>query len=71
MACMFKASGIMDEQGGLHLETLQSDINAMDTKEAGIWQNMLDLCMQPQGANECEVAYSLNKCWKLADSKVR
>lgn len=69
MDCMFHEMGVMDDAGNVHLEKVQDEFGD-DEGMHKILLNMGKRCLYPKGANGCEKAFWLNKCWKNADPKV-
>lgn len=57
----------MTDDGEVHIEKVRS---LLPTSMQDISEKMGKVCQHPEGDNECEKAYWLNKCWKMADPKV-
>lgn len=69
MHCVFSEAGLVDgPEERVNIVRVYDLFNK--TEETITVLNMLRYCLYPEGDNLCEKAFSLNKCWKKADSMV-
>lgn len=70
MNCIFHEFKVVDDNGEVHFDKIQSHVDAWDEEVREIANGFLKQCTQLEGDNQCERAFSLHKCWKMADPKV-
>lgn len=61
--------GVKKADGNVDLVAVHESFNE-DNEIHLIFLHMVRLCLYPKGANDCEKAYSMHKCWKERDPKV-
>lgn len=71
MNCLFHEFKVVDDNGDVHFEKIQTHIDRLDDEIREIANNILKNCKNPEGADPCERAFSIHKCWKMADPKVK
>lgn len=67
MHCVFVEGHLVDENGELHLEKLQTHIDQLDEEIRNIAVRMGRKCLYAQGDDLCEKAFWYHKCWKSSD----
>lgn len=66
MHCIFHEANVLDDNGEVHLEKFH---DMLPGSMQDIALQMGKKCLYPKGDNECEKAFWLHKCWKMADPK--
>lgn len=62
---------MVDDNGDPHFDKIQSHVDKMlDDEIKEIVNPLLKACQNPEGADKCERAFSIHKCWKTNDPKV-
>lgn len=61
---------MVDDNGDPHFERISTHVKLMDDEIRQIAEPVLKQCTNPEGADKCERAFSIHKCWKTADPKV-
>lgn len=69
MNCIFHEAKVVDDNGEVHLEKIQTHVEKLDKEIQEIVINMGRKCLKPQGDTQCERAFWYHKCWKSADPK--
>lgn len=69
MDCMFGEMGVKKADGKIDMVAVHESFNE-DNEIHMTFIHMVRLCLYPTGANDCEIAYSMHKCWKQKDPKV-
>ncbi|XP_055696598.1 pheromone-binding protein-related protein 6-like [Lutzomyia longipalpis] len=64
MNCLFHEFEVVDDTGHVHFEKLYNRIPESMKERAKV---TMDKCLDPVGADLCEKAYWLHKCWKTND----
>lgn len=67
MHCVFHEAQVLDDEGEVHLEKMHE---MLPQSMHDIALNMGKKCLYPVGDSQCERAFWLHKCWKMADPKV-
>lgn len=69
MDCLLQEMGMYMPNGKIDIVNLHESFN--EDKEIHFdFLHMIRKCLYPKGSNACEVAYDLQRCWKVADPKV-
>lgn len=71
MNCLFHEAKLIDDNGEVHFEKIHTHVDKWDEEIRAIAKNILAPCTTPVGDNPCERAFSVHKCWKTTDPKVR
>ncbi|GAB0088167.1 Pheromone-binding protein-related protein 6 [Sergentomyia squamirostris] len=66
MNCLFHEFEVVDDTGHVHFEKL---FDRLPESMRDIALPIIKNCMEPVGANLCEKAYWLHKCWKTQDPR--
>lgn len=61
---------VVDDNGEVHFEKIQTHVDRLDDEIRHIADGLLKKCQNPSGADQCERAFSIHKCWKMNDPKV-
>lgn len=67
MNCLFHYFGLVDDAGEVHFDTIQFHVDKMDEEFRSIANPLIKACQNPEGADQCERAFSIHKCWKTTD----
>lgn len=70
MNCIFVEGKVVDDNGDVHFEKIETHIDKLDEEIRDIAKNFLANCKNIQGSDPCERAFSVHKCWKMHDPKV-
>ncbi len=70
MNCIFVEAKVVDDNGDVHFEKIETHIDKLDAEIQDIAKNFLANCRNIKGDDPCERAFSVHKCWKLHDPKV-
>lgn len=70
MNCIFNEAKVVDDNGDVHFEKIETHVEKLDEEIRDIAKNFLANCKNIQGSDPCERAFSVHKCWKLHDPKV-
>lgn len=71
MNCVFHEAQVVDDNGEVHFEKIQTHVDRWDQEIRDIATNILKPCTKPEGADLCERAFWVHKCWKTTDPKVK
>lgn len=67
---MFTEMGVKKADGKVDMVAVHESFNE-DNEIHLTFIHMIRLCLYPTGANDCEIAYAMHKCWKEKDPKVQ
>lgn len=70
MDCIFQEAKVVDANGDVHLEKIQTHVDKLDKEFQDIVMAMGKKCLHPEGNTLCEKAFWFHKCWKTADPRV-
>lgn len=70
MDCLFTEMGARRADGKIDLVVVHESFNE-DNDIHLTFLHMVRLCLYPTGANDCEIAYAMHKCWKEKDPRVK
>ncbi|KAJ6641117.1 Pheromone-binding protein-related protein 6 [Pseudolycoriella hygida] len=70
MNCLFHEFKVVDDKGEVHFEKIETHVAKLDEEVRHIASNLIAKCQNPTGADQCERAFSIHKCWKTNDPKV-
>lgn len=71
MNCLFHEFRVVDDKGEVHFEKIETHVHRLDDEVKHIAMSLLKACVNPEGADQCERAFWIHKCWKTTDPKVR
>ena len=72
MHCLFEHGGLINDKGQIEMEVLLPIVEQLSEENQQIMMRMGRSCTKrPSGKTNCDRAFSLNKCWKMADPQVR